>query len=306
MEYKKIHFLINPTSGGGSAGKTWAQIQNYVESQIGSFSFEFTTSRGQGKEIAFQAARAGIEKLVVIGGDGTISEAVTGIKASGNLDVVIGVLNLGTGGDFCKTLGVPADIKLALDKIKNGKVIAIDIGVVNYLNHKGQVEERNFINITGCGMSGKVVRTINSSKKMFGGFSYYLASLQNFFGYKNQKIQLILDDSSPREFTIVNLAICNGQYFGGGMQISPRSELTDGLFHVVVIDNWNAFQKIVYSPKLYNGSILNAPGVHCFTARRVKVLPLTESECLIDNDGEDVGRIPMEAYIIPSAVNFLV
>lgn len=306
MEYKKIHFLINPTSGGGSAGKTWVQIQNFVESKIGEFSFEFTTSKGQGKEIAFQAARNGVEKLIIIGGDGTISEAVTGVRASGSLDIVLGVLNLGTGGDFCKTLGVPGDIKLALDKIQSGRVVSIDIGVVNYLNHRGQVEERNFINITGCGMSGKVVTTINQSKKRFGGFSYYLASLQNFFSYKNQKVQVILDDKAPREFTIVNLAICNGQYFGGGMQISPKSQLTDGLLDVVIVDNWNAIQKIFYSPKLYNGSILNAPGVYSFTAKKVKVVPIGDSECLIDNDGEDVGRIPMEVYLIPSAVKFLV
>lgn len=136
-------------------------------------------------------------------------------------------------------------------------------------------------------MSGKVVIMINPSKKRFGGFSYYLASL--LFSNKNQKVQVILDTEEPKEFTI-NLAVCNGQYFGGGMQISPKSQLTDGLLNVVIIDDWNTIRKILYSP----------------TAKKVKVLPIGDSECFIDNDDEDVGRIPMEVYIVPSAVRFLV
>lgn len=114
MKYEKIHFLINPTSGGGNAGKTWTRIHKFVESRLGEFSFKFITSKGQGREIVFQAARNEVEKLLVIGGDSTISEAVTGITASGNKNIVLGVLNLGTGVDFCKTLGIPEDIKLGL------------------------------------------------------------------------------------------------------------------------------------------------------------------------------------------------
>jgi len=306
MNYEKIHFLVNPTSGGGIVGKRWAGIQHYLEAKVGSFSYEFSSARGHAKELAFLAGRNQVEKIVVIGGDGTISEVVTGIKASGNQNVTIGILNLGTGGDFCRTLGVPGDIELAIEKILHGKTIEVDLGVITYFNHQGKVEERNFINITGCGMSGLVVRTINQSKKRFGGFSYYLASLQNFFSYKNQKVKLYLDDQEPKSFQIVTLAICNGQYFGGGMNISPQSKLTDGLFHVVVIDNWNHLQKIIYSSKLYNGSILTAPNVHCFTAKRVKVLPEAENEVLIDNDGEDIGKIPLEASIIPKAVKFFI
>jgi diacylglycerol kinase (ATP) len=304
MNYEKMHFLINPTSGGGSAGKNWATIRNHVESKLGKFSFEFSTSRGHAKELAFQAGRNSVEKIIVIGGDGTISEVVTGVRASGNHDLTIGVLNLGTGGDFCRTLGVPGDVELALEKILSGRVTEIDIGQINYLNNQGKVEERNFINITGCGMSGLVVKTINQSKKIFGGFSYYLASLQNFFSYRNQKIKLHLDNQEPKNFQIVNLAICNGQYFGGGMNISPKSSITDGLFHIVVIENWTALQKILYSSKLYNGSILNAPGVHCFTAKKVKVIPEEGSEVFIDNDGEDIGKVPLEATILPKAIKF--
>jgi diacylglycerol kinase (ATP) len=306
MNYEKIHFLVNPTSGGGSAGKTWPGIRSFLESKLGVFSFEFSTSRGHAKELAFQAGRNSVEKLIIIGGDGTISESVTGVRASGNDSLVIGVMNLGTGGDFCRTLGVPGDIELAIGKILSGNATAIDIGRVNYINNQGKVEERNFINITGCGMSGKVVRTINQSRKLFGGFSYYLASLQNFFSYSNQKVKLYLDDLEPKSFSIVNLAICNGQYFGGGMNISPKSQITDGLLNIIVIDNWTSFQKIIYSSKLYNGSILNTPGVHTFSAKKVKVVPEEGSVAYIDNDGEDVGMIPLEAEILPKAVKFFI
>jgi YegS/Rv2252/BmrU family lipid kinase len=306
MDYEKIHFIINPASGGGSAGKNWSRIRQIIDSKLGKYSFEFTISKGHGVDLAQKASESKVEKIVVIGGDGTISEIVTGIRKTSH-SPSIGILNLGTGGDFCRSLGVPTDINLALDKIQNGNKILADIGRIKFLDNSGIENERNFINITGCGMSGEVVRTINKSKKLFGGFSYYIASLQNFFSYKNRYLKIILDDKKEINLTAVTVAICNGQYFGGGMQISPASQISDGLFHIVVVGDWNYWEKLVHSSKLYNGSILTAPKVDTFTAKKVQIIPQEKEPpyTYIDNDGEDVGYIPLTAEIIPACVNFI-
>ncbi|MCB1177403.1 MAG: YegS/Rv2252/BmrU family lipid kinase, partial [Leptospiraceae bacterium] len=254
-----------------------------------------------------EACNNSVEKIIVIGGDGTVSETITGVRST-EFSPSVGILNLGTGGDFCKTIGVPTDINLALDKILVGKTISSDIGRIQFIKNDGTPGERNFINITGCGMSGEVVRTINKSKKMFGGFSYYLASLQNFLSYKNRRLRIVLDDKEEKEFKVVNLAICNGQYFGGGMQISPESQISDGYLNIVVVGDWGYFAKIIHSGKLYNGSILSVSEVYSFKAKKIKVIPLDSEPpfTYIDNDGEDIGYIPLEAEVIPGCVNIIV
>jgi diacylglycerol kinase (ATP) len=306
MSYDPIHFIINPTSGGGSSGKTWAQARAFIESSLGTFSFEFTGGKGHGIELARRASDKA-KKIIAIGGDGTISEIVSGIIQSGNKNIELGVLNLGTGGDFCRTLQISSNINKGLEKLKSGKAIETDIGSITYIGNNNKFEERYFINIAGCGMAGEVVRTINKSKKLFGSFSYYLSSVQNLFSYKNKKLLISIDDGNPMEFVAVTVAVCNGKYFGGGMQISPNSEISDGFLNITIIGDWNIFEKILYSSKLYGNKILKVPKVTSFLAKKIEIKNSDdESPAFIDSDGEDVGIIPMTVKIIPKAVKFII
>lgn len=306
MSYDPIHFIINPTSGGGSSGKTWAQARAFIESSLGNFSFEFTGGKGHGIELARRASDKA-KKIIAIGGDGTISEIVSGIIQSGNKNIELGVLNLGTGGDFCRTLQISSNINKGIERLKNGIATETDIGSITYIGNNNKSEERYFINIAGCGMAGEVVRTINKSKKLFGSFSYYLSSVQNLFSYKNKKLLISFDDGEPKEFVAVTVAVCNGKYFGGGMQISPNSEISDGLLNITIIGDWNIFEKILYSSKLYGNKIIKVPKVYSFLAKKIEIKNSDdESPAFIDSDGEDVGIIPMTVKIIPKAVKFII
>jgi YegS/Rv2252/BmrU family lipid kinase len=305
MSYESIHFIINPSSGGGNAGKIWAQARNYIEKNIGAFSFEYTAQKGHAIELAKRASEKA-QKIISIGGDGTLSEVIMGVVQSGSSATLVGVLNLGTGGDFCRTVGITSNLQASLEKIKNNNYKNIDIGHIIYKTSEDRSEERYFINVAGCGMAGNVVKTINVSKKMFGSFSYYLSSLQNLFSYKNKKIQLTIDGIDKGEFQVVTAAICNGKYFGGGMHISPLSDLTDGLFHITIIGNWSLFEKVLYSMNLYGNKLLSLPKVSSFTGKKITIQPLEgELPALIDSDGEDIGVIPMTLEILPGALKFL-
>lgn len=305
---KKIHFIVNPNSGGGSVGKNWEDLLKRIEDKIGKIQATFTNAKGHGSNVALDLCKKGIEVLVIIGGDGTISEVVDGIIKSKKTSVSIVVLNLGTGGDFSRSLGVPGDLNLALDKIKNGKIRKTDVGFVRYKSEKtGENLTRYFINIIGCGMAGAVVQTVNKSSKKFGGFSYYLGSIANIFSYQNKALKFRMDGGEWLERKVTSLAICNGQYFGGGMRVSPNSELSDGFLDAVVIGDWNLFQKVFYSKKFYNGTITNTPKVESYKCKKIEIIPIqSDNAAIIDCDGEDIGKIPMTIEVLPSAVSFLV
>lgn len=306
---QKIHFLVNPNSGGGSVRRNWESISERIQKRIGNFNFTFTSAKGEGSSLATELVNSGTQVLVIIGGDGTVSEVVDGVMRSKKPDSVsLVVLNLGTGGDFSKTLGVPGDLDMALQKIDHGKQKLVDVGKLLYKKDSGSdYIERYFINITGCGMAGAVVRSVNQSAKRFGGFSYYLSSLGNVLSYTNKPLRFRLDGGEWITRKVTTLAICNGQYFGGGMRVSPNSEIADGVFDITILNDWNLFQKAVYSKNLYNGTILQTSHVESYHCKKIEIEPIdTKDLAIIDCDGEDIGFIPMTVEVIPSAVRFLI
>lgn len=310
---QSIHFLVNPNSAGGSVGKHWESLAMRIESTIGPFSYTFTQQKGDGSSLAKLLIDTNpTTTIVVLGGDGTVSEVVDGVmRSSDHENVSLAIVNLGTGGDFCKSLGVPHDLDSVLARLANPNPKSVDGGKISYRREwDGSTGERYFINITGCGMAGEVVRSVNQSAKRFGAFSYYLGSLANVLSYQNKPIRFRLDDGEWEERTITTLAVCNGRYFGGGMCISPESRLDDGFLDIVCIGDWNLIEKAMNSGNFYNGNILSTPGVESFPCQSIEIQPMPGREeikpAIIDCDGEDIGTIPMRVEIVPRAIQFLV
>lgn len=305
MSYSATHIIINPLSAGGSTRKNWKNIEEAIRKEIGDFSHTFTEGPADASRLAKEATDAGTKLVIVIGGDGTVSESVNGIMESEKRsDVILAMINHGTGGDFARTLGVPADLHLALDQIKRGRDVEIDVGRITF-GPSNASKARHFINIAGCGMAGEVVKSISTSKKTFGAFSYYLTAFSKVLTYNNMPVSIQLDDGEIQSYRIVTIAVCNGQFFGGGMQVAPGAELADGLLDITVINNWNAAEKILYSRNLYNGTIQRVKGVETFKARKIVITPDRPNDSvLIDCDGEFVGSIPMTGEILPKALRF--
>lgn len=304
---KKIHFIINPRSSGGVTGRSWQELEGLLQKRLGAFTYEFTDAPGAATKLAARALQNKPDVIAVVGGDGTISEVVNGYFAPGlpRSKAPIAVLNRGTGGDFCRTLGIPADLELALDLIKNGRDTPVDVGVLRYMNNEGVQSERRFVNVAGCGLAGEVVEAVNRSSKRFGGLSYFLASAQANLTYQKRRVRITWDDDRRTEHRIVTVAIANGKFFGGGMMIAPDARVGDGLFDVVLIEDWNFLQSVWYVRNLYNGSIAHTHGVSIRRTRRLKIEPVNPGDrILIDCDGENVGFAPLEAELMPAAIQF--
>ncbi|MCE9598051.1 MAG: diacylglycerol kinase family lipid kinase [Spirochaetia bacterium] len=307
MKYEEFHVVLNPASSGGEAGRRWQETEKHVRRVLENVSCEQTAAPGDGERLAASAIHAGAKTIVVVGGDGTLSEVVNGLlQFSEGQRPKLAVLNHGTGGDFARTIGTPTDLQLMLEKIKAGREHRIDAGRMTFLNHQGIPTKRHFINIAGCGLAGSVVQSINQNVKRFGAFSYFSASFTNALTYNNAKVRISLDDGPQTQETITTVAVCNGQFFGGGMQIAPGASITDGLLNVTILGNWNLAQKIRYSRNLYNGTIEQCGGVRTARVKRIVIEPENLNDVLIDCDGEAPGKIPMAAEILPGAVRLII
>jgi len=289
--------IVNPASASGSTGEAWPQIASDLRSQFGSFRVIFTKHRGDAAALAGDAARKGAKLIIACGGDGTISEVANGILSSGK-EVELGILPSGTGGDFRRTLEIPARTRDAAKILRIGRTVRIDVGRVSYIDPNGNDATRYFVGVASCGMSTKVIERVKEDQ-----VSFATALLKT--AMQNAPVRLVvqLDDTHDRHLAVSSLCIANARYFGGGMKIAPDAKLTDGKFDVIGVGDLSALQIFTSAPRVYLGSHLSMPEVSHALARKVNVRPADRGvEVALEIDGELPGRLPATFQIIPEAL----
>ena len=151
------------------------------------------------------------------------------------------------------------------------------------------------------GLSGKVTRLANRGPKWLGGRAVYaLATVRALCTYRNKPFLISRDGGPVEERKLCMLAIANGRYFGGGMKIAPDALLNDGKFDVIGAGDLGMKDFLLKSRHLYQGTHLSLNDFFCSRTEKIRVG--CESETIIDVDGEDPGRLPVTARILPAAI----
>ncbi len=304
--------VVNPNSQNGALGRRWPEVARALRRALDGFDTLFTESPGDATALTREALSAGSERIVAVGGDGTLSEVVNGFFHAGEAispDATLGVIPFGTGGDFRRTVGLPTDLSSAAQVIADGATRRIDVGLLEYRQHDGEAGSQVFVNIASFGISGVVDRLVNESSKRLGGrLSFMLGSLRATWQYSNQRVQLWFDDDRDDaiDMTINTVAIANGCYFGGGMNMAPDAELDDGFFDVVAIGDISRREAIMSAPRLYRGTHLSLDKVSHRRARTVHAVPLGREPVELDVDGETPGILPASMRVLPQALSLLV
>ncbi|MEM9490297.1 MAG: YegS/Rv2252/BmrU family lipid kinase, partial [Myxococcota bacterium] len=241
MTSPRTVLVVNPQSQNGALGRRWPDVAQLLHRELGSFEEVRTGAPGDATRLAREALVAGAERVVAIGGDGTINEVANGFFDDGQpvaAEACLGILPFGTGGDFRKTLGIPNDLAGAARLLAAETTRTIDVGTLEYVDRYGQPAHRIFVNIASFGISGLVDRLVNESSKRLGGtLSFLSGSLRASMRYTNQRVHITFDGEpdDSLDMTINMVAVANGRYFGGGMFIAPDAELDDGYFDVVAL-----------------------------------------------------------------------
>lgn len=301
--------IVNPNSQGGKLGKRWPVLADTLGR---AFPFDDVHTKGPGDATGLtrDALRAGAERIVAIGGDGTINEVINGFFADGVAiapDASFALIPFGTGGDFRRTMEIPLEPIDAAAVIKANHTKLIDVGKLEFVATNGTKATRMFANIASFGVSGVVDRLVNESGKKLGRMSFAWATARAAWSYKNQRVQLTFDGKDRVESTISTVAIANGQYFGGAMHVAPHAELDDGLFDVIAMGDFGFGDLVTSGRRLYKGTHLSMAKV---SSRRAKVI---EAEAIeaganveLDVDGEPLGRLPARFEIVPAALSMIV
>jgi len=301
----KTKIIVNPKSANGRTLKLWPQIEAIIHENLTDFDHEFTREQHDATRITAESLKAGYEMIVCIGGDGTINETANGFFENGKpikKDAVLGILCMGTGGDFIKTAGIPKDFKEAVKVLGGRHTMPCDIGHITLQSHAGKIVEHYFINITDFGMGGDVVYRVNNSSKILRGFMSFLwGIIRSQLYYRNKTVELEVDGKPIGERKIKNVIVANGQYFAGGMRIAKNALLDDGQFDVIIMGNLTAWESLKWIRKLYSGDIVEfQEKVEYFHARHVKATSI--HDVMIDMDGEQPGRLPATFRVLPGVI----
>ncbi|HTE54800.1 MAG TPA: diacylglycerol kinase family protein [Kofleriaceae bacterium] len=312
MPAPRTLLIVNPSAQNGQLGRRWPELGAALRRELGSFEEALTRSPGDATRLTREGLESGVDTVVAVGGDGTTNEVVNGFFDGQRPiapEAALALLPFGTGGDFRRSVGVPRETQAAAKVVAERRTRAIDVGHLELTGRDGAPVERIFINIGSFGVSGLVDEYVNKASKRLGGkLSFMLATARAGLAYDNQRVRLVFDgdEAGAVDMTAYVVAVANGRYFGGGMQIAPNAELSDGVFDVVAIGDMGLWDLVRHSRKIYSGSHLGLDKVSQRRARVVRAEPIGSDPVRLDVDGETPGILPATFRILPGALRMVV
>src|SRR5690606_8690261 len=179
------------------------------------FTFRTTEAPGDARRFAAEAVRAGFERIVAAGGDGTFNSVVNGMAPNFGA-ARLGIIPQGTGNDFARSINLPTDPLQAVDVLLADRVRPLDVVRV----HNG--DTRYFINVSGVGFTAEIGGNLSdAAKNWWGAVSYVWAAAKTLPSLREYQATIVLDDAETLEVTAYNVMIANARYVGGGVPIAP-------------------------------------------------------------------------------------
>ncbi|MGL6028218.1 MAG: diacylglycerol/lipid kinase family protein [Legionella sp.] len=124
--------------------------------------------------------------------------------------------------------------------------------------------------------------------------------------YQRSNVRIQLDDLPSFECSMLMLAVCNGQYFGGRMHVAPMAKIDDDLLDVVLFRDFTLFDALFKFRKIYTGGHLLDKNVHYVQAKKVVIEPLERRKVKIEADGEVIGSLPVTFELIKTHISIII
>jgi YegS/Rv2252/BmrU family lipid kinase len=290
--------IFNPTARGDKA----QQFRQALAGLASQCVLKPTTGPGAATPLAAEAVREGFATIVAAGGDGTVSEVVSGLaSAPGGLEQArLGVIPLGTVNVFAKELDLPHELGPAWAVIERGRESRVDLPRVEFAA-EGQPQGRWFIQLAGAGFDARAVELVDWEwKRKTGLLAYALAVLRA----KRGSPPLVTARGGGQQATGELALIGNGRFYAGRIPVFPHGDLRDGLLEVRVFlkVNWAVLARFGWS--WLTERPFRQPGEVCFRAASVSLS--SSSSVPFEVDGDCVGRLPATFSLRPKALRVIV
>lgn len=255
------------------------------------------------KDVIDTSAKAVADRqgyVIVVGGDGTVRDAVTGFfLADEQLQAhdlpVLGIVGSGTGSDFTRTFGLDRPVSTLIDHLVSDAVTTVDVGVIACLTANGMPVRSHFLNVAQIGFGATVVATANRLSKRLGRQRYRIAIPFALTRFRHQPMRVTLDHTKITE-DLLNVVIANGQFYGAGLQVAPQALPHDGVFDVQCWTVSSRDLPVAYQ-QLAHGNHLGRDDVRQWRSSQVHVHG--PSAIPVEADGDVIGVTPATVSIRP-------
>lgn len=223
---KKLFLVMNPCSGKKRANKVLAEIIDVFNRADYEVTAYMTAARGDATRAAAERA-ADFDRIVCIGGDGTLNEVIAGLHEVGQ-QTPIGYIPAGSTNDFASSLGLPKDLLDAARLAATGEPRKLDIGSFN---------GRCFSYVASFGAFTRTsYATPQGMKNALGHVAYLLAGAKELTSIRSTHMRFVLADGMSFEDDYIFGAISNSTSVAGLLTLSPDLvDLNDGLFELLLI-----------------------------------------------------------------------
>jgi len=289
----KPNVIVNRRAGSVSDLKALlSQLQRLEPATL-----RVTRRRGDAEKFAREAVRKKCGYVVAAGGDGTLNEVINGIATHAR-QVCLGLVPLGTGNDFARSLKLPLNVEENIDILRSQKSTPIDLVRIR------SDHTRYFVNVSAGGFSGHVAEKLTPQiKRAWGPLAYVrsaAAALPELHAYETV---VVFDDEERLMIDLYNVVIGNGRFVAGGLPIAPKADPADGLLDVVLIPRRPGPEMAVLVAEIVLGKHVSNSAIIFRRAKKIAVR--SRPGMWFNVDGESVGRAPTVFQIIPGALNFI-
>lgn len=324
----KTLIVVNPRAREGAVRERWAELEPELMAALGDAAGRprvvFTTEQDHGAGAVREGLRDGVRRVVVVGGDGTISQAIQGFFECGRTiapDASLAVMPAGRGDDFFKSL-VGRNFSSSRDAwerglglLRQGSARATDVGRVRMRTLQGETAERYFINIASVGYPGLVVQRVQAKAGLWGrsrvgksAWTYLAQSLGALREYRPIQARVQVDGKSVFEGELFSAFVLNGWFNAGGVRWSPDASLDDGLFDLLLMRPRGLWQTLTSGSRMLSGDWEGAEGVTRLTGTSVEIDDLDAADRahpLLEVDG-DLIEPPLTEHasfeLLPKAI----
>lgn len=315
------YIIINPASRSGRGERIWSeQVEPALQEKQVSYQAYFSGKSGEVRHLAAQITKEhAVEaelKLIILGGDGTVNEALQGIADLSK--VVLGYIPTGSSNDLARDLGISKDPKSALDLIlENTAPRAMDLGRLTYLDKDLPEESRLFAVSCGIGFDAAVCAEAMSSRIKdtmnrigLGKLTYLGIALKQLITARKVSCDLTLENSADGTQKSIHLSrflfvtCMSHRYEGGGFMFCPPAVDHDGILDLCVVGNISKALVLLALPTAFFGKHYFVKGIDAYTA--VKMSVTASAPLWVHTDGEVTRKsCGFRVECLPGAVRMI-
>jgi diacylglycerol kinase (ATP) len=314
--------IINNTAA--KTRRLWPIIRTNLEQSKLELDVYETKSPGDATNRTRAALEEGTDVIVVVGGDGTLSEAAAGFFKFGTNDdqpspinpqAALAIIPAGTGDDFARGLtGKRASLESWIEILfahcrqsTDERVRMVDVMCGACDNYTTPFI---CLNASTMGIGGETAARVAGQgsfmRRLSGEARFAAAAVRALSAWRERRVRVSIDESKIVDDRMNLVAVANGLYAGGGMMLSPQARIDDGKLDVITASGFSRAMVIRELPRIHRGGHVANPNVRVMQGEKVRIETFSPADALlIEVDGNVRGRTPVEFQIMPQALRFV-